>query len=172
MMPCAQINIMVFKKETNMKKKYTKKQIQEAISYWEKQLSLGNYKKLNEDENVYDENQRDEYGFTRDDTDVFLFDIIDGTGKKRNGAYDHLAVRTNGAIQENDVKRKLSNMARVWTQNALRRAKKEIRKEHRQLRSYEVSMNTLNVDNIQHMTKQQFIDDDSLGEIRFIDLDG
>ena len=92
--------------------------------------------------------------------------------KKKNGAYDHLAVRTNGAIQENDVKRKLSNMARVWTQNALRRAKKEIRKEHRQLRSYEVSMNTLNVDNIQHMTKQQFIDDDSLGEIRFIDLDG
>ena len=46
---------------------------------------------------------------------MFLFDIIDGTGKKRNGAYDHLAVRTNGAIQENDVKRKLSNMARVWT---------------------------------------------------------
>ena len=64
-------------------KQYTKKQIQEAINYWKKQLSLGNYKKLNEDENVYDENQRDEYGFTRDDTDVFLFDIIDGTGKKK-----------------------------------------------------------------------------------------
>ena len=31
-------------------KQYTKKQIQEAINYWEKQLSLGNYKKLNEDE--------------------------------------------------------------------------------------------------------------------------
>ena len=121
--------------------------------------------------NVYDENQRDEYGFTRDDTDVFLFNIIDGTGKKKNGAYDHLAVRTNGAIQENDVKRKLSNIARVWTQNALRRAKKEIRKEHRPLHSYEVSMNTFNVDNIQHMTKQQFIEDDALGEIRFIDLD-
>lgn len=32
-----------------MKKKYTKKQIQEAINYWTKQLKLGNYKKsLNE----------------------------------------------------------------------------------------------------------------------------
>lgn len=98
-----------------MKKKYTKKQIQEAISYWEKQLSLGNYKKLNEDENENDKNGRDEYGFTRDDTDVFLFDIIDETGKKRNGAYDHFAVRTNGTVQENDVKRKLSNIARTWT---------------------------------------------------------
>ena len=31
-----------------MKKTYTKKQIQEAISYWEKQLRAGNYKKANE----------------------------------------------------------------------------------------------------------------------------
>ena len=31
-----------------MKKKYTKKQITEAIAYWEKQLKLGNYKTLNE----------------------------------------------------------------------------------------------------------------------------
>ena len=31
-----------------MKKTYTKKQIQEAISYWEKQLRAGNYKKVNE----------------------------------------------------------------------------------------------------------------------------
>ena len=31
-----------------MKKRYTKKQIQEAINYWEKQLKLGNYKKVNE----------------------------------------------------------------------------------------------------------------------------
>ena len=29
-----------------MKKKYTKKQITEAIAYWEKQLKNGNYKKL------------------------------------------------------------------------------------------------------------------------------
>ena len=28
-----------------MKKKYTKKQIQEAINYWQKQLKIGNYKK-------------------------------------------------------------------------------------------------------------------------------
>ena len=28
-----------------MKKKYTKKQIQEVINYWKKQLKLGNYKK-------------------------------------------------------------------------------------------------------------------------------
>lgn len=32
-----------------MKKKYTKKQILESIKYWQKQLKLGNYKKLNED---------------------------------------------------------------------------------------------------------------------------
>ena len=31
-----------------MKKKYTKKQITEAIAYWQKQLKLGNYKKVNE----------------------------------------------------------------------------------------------------------------------------
>ena len=31
-----------------MKKRYTKKQIQEAINYWEKQLRTGNYKKVNE----------------------------------------------------------------------------------------------------------------------------
>lgn len=31
-----------------MKKKYTKKQITEAIAYWQKQLKAGNYKKVNE----------------------------------------------------------------------------------------------------------------------------
>lgn len=31
-----------------MKKQYTEKQITEAIAYWEKQLQLGNYKKVNE----------------------------------------------------------------------------------------------------------------------------
>ena len=31
-----------------MKKQYTKKQITEAIAYWQKQLKLGNYKKVNE----------------------------------------------------------------------------------------------------------------------------
>lgn len=31
-----------------MKKKYTRKQISEAIAYWEKQLKKGNYKKVNE----------------------------------------------------------------------------------------------------------------------------
>ena len=36
-----------------MKKTYTKKQIQEAIAYWQKQLAKGNYRKVNEssDEN-------------------------------------------------------------------------------------------------------------------------
>lgn len=37
-------------KENNMKKQYTKKQITEAIAYWEKQLRAGNYKKINESE--------------------------------------------------------------------------------------------------------------------------
>ena len=31
-----------------MKKTYTKKQIQEAIAYWKKQLAGGNYRKVNE----------------------------------------------------------------------------------------------------------------------------
>ena len=31
-----------------MKNKYTKKQIIEAIAYWQKQLDLGNYRKINE----------------------------------------------------------------------------------------------------------------------------
>ena len=35
-------------KNKNMKKQYTKKQIQEAIAYWEKQLAKGNYRKVNE----------------------------------------------------------------------------------------------------------------------------
>lgn len=34
-------------------KKYTKKQIVEAISYWEKQIRLGNYKKINESYESY-----------------------------------------------------------------------------------------------------------------------
>ena len=32
-----------------MKKTYTRKQIQEAISYWERQLAEGNYRKVNEE---------------------------------------------------------------------------------------------------------------------------
>ena len=36
------------KKDKKMKKRYTKTQIAEAISYWEKQLAEGNYKKVNE----------------------------------------------------------------------------------------------------------------------------
>ena len=33
---------------TKMKKTYTKKQITEAIAYWEKQLRAGNYHRVNE----------------------------------------------------------------------------------------------------------------------------
>ena len=36
-----------------MKKKYTKRQITEAIAYWKRQLKLGNYKKLNESNENY-----------------------------------------------------------------------------------------------------------------------
>ena len=45
------------RKRTTMKMKYTKRQIQESIKYWQKQLKLGNYKKLNED--VYDDTEDD-----------------------------------------------------------------------------------------------------------------
>ena len=37
-------------KDNGMKKTYTKKQITEAIAYWQKQLKAGNYKKVNESE--------------------------------------------------------------------------------------------------------------------------
>ena len=36
-----------------MKKQYTRKQIVEAINYWKKQIRLGNYKKLNENNQSY-----------------------------------------------------------------------------------------------------------------------
>ena len=40
-----------------MKKQYTRKQIQEAIQYWKKQLKAGNYRKVNESEGVFDPEQ-------------------------------------------------------------------------------------------------------------------
>ena len=56
-----------------MKKRYSKAFICEAIAYWKKQL-----RKLNESgQDIYGENDRDEYGFTNAETDVFLFDIVD-----------------------------------------------------------------------------------------------
>jgi hypothetical protein len=88
--------------------RYTKKHIQEAISYWQKQL-----RQLNE--SAYNDQDRDEYGFTPDETDVFLFDVVDETGSKRNGTYNHYAVLTDGTIPENEVKRRLNDMAYVWT---------------------------------------------------------
>ena len=33
-----------------MKKTYTKRQIQEAISYWKRQLAKGNYRKIDEND--------------------------------------------------------------------------------------------------------------------------
>ena len=155
-----------------MKKTYTKKQITEAIAYWKKQLKAGNYKKLDEDaQSEYDEHGYDEYGFTKEQTDVFLFDIVDESGRIRNGSYDHYAVRTDGAISEPEVKRRLDEMARVWSSNALRNAKREAKKQHQQLKSYEIPYLTFKVANVKHMTKQQFIEDNSLGEIRFFDID-
>ena len=52
-----QINyaLTVIEKRDNMKKTYTKRQIAEAIAYWEKQLRAGNCKKL--DEASYEEGQ-------------------------------------------------------------------------------------------------------------------
>ena len=50
-----------------MKKKYTKKQIVEAINYWKKQIRLGNYRKLNESndgiEAIISQLPKDEYDF-------------------------------------------------------------------------------------------------------------
>jgi hypothetical protein len=59
-----------------------------------------------------------------------LFDIVDQTESIRNGNYDHYAVRTDGTISEYEVKRRLDEMARVWSSNALRNAKREAKKRH------------------------------------------
>ena len=171
-MLCAQTNTAMSKKEIIMNKRYTKKQITEAIAYWKKQLKAGNYKKLDEDaKSEYDENGRDEYGFTSEETDVFLFDIVDQTGSTRNGNYDHYAVRTDGTIPEHEVKRRLDEMVRAWSGNALRNAKREAKKRHEQLKPYDMPYLAFKVANVKHMTKQQFIEDDSLGEIRFFSID-
>jgi len=91
-----------------MKKTYTKKQITEAIAWWKKQL-----RQLDED--AHDGSGRDEYGFAPEETDVFLFDVVDETGGIRNGSYSHYAVSTDGTIPENEVKRRLDSMAYAWT---------------------------------------------------------
>ena len=61
---------------------------------------------------------------------------------------------TDGTVTEDTVKRILDSMAHNWSSNALRNAKREAKRNHEQLRSYEIPFLTFNIANIQHMTKQ------------------
>lgn len=51
-----------------MKKRYTKKQISEAIAYWEKQLASGNYAKIGESLGTPPENGERRFAFTENTT--------------------------------------------------------------------------------------------------------
>ena len=83
-MLCAQINIMIFKKETDMKKQYTRKQIVEAIAYWQKQL-----KKTNE-------SVPREYGFGPDPYASDENDPVAKYTKEIRDLYDAEIVKTKG----------------------------------------------------------------------------
>jgi hypothetical protein len=48
-----------------MKKQYTRKQITEALAYWEKQLRIGNYRKLNESKEDYEAKIREAYAYAK-----------------------------------------------------------------------------------------------------------
>ncbi len=61
-----------------MKKQYTKKQIIEAIAYWKKQLTLGNYKKLDEGWGPRPQTTSKKYS-----KDGFDFIVTVTTGKRR-----------------------------------------------------------------------------------------
>ena len=82
-----------------MKKQYTKKQIQEAIAYWEKQLAKGNYRRMNEAVESLEEMIRQAYAWGKTTGlcdglvqiskaesertipyfDLFIFEYSDGT---------------------------------------------------------------------------------------------
>lgn len=71
-----------------MKKKYTKKQIQEAINYWKKQLKIGNYKKINEsyeydndDDIINDQEFQDDFAKGLSQNPPFKFDENTSNGE-------------------------------------------------------------------------------------------
>ena len=76
-----------------MKKKYTKKQIQEAINYWKKQIKIGNYKKINE-------SSYDNYGYGKDDDllkdQEFKADFVKGLSQNSPFKFDENT--SNGEI--------------------------------------------------------------------------
>lgn len=72
-----------------MKAKYTKRQIQEAISYWKKQLKLKNYKKLNESTDDVVEGLWDEDGNGGPtDADEFAKLVCSTTGMTKKEFYE------------------------------------------------------------------------------------
>ena len=144
-----------------MKTKYTKKQITEAIAHWQKVL---------ESMNERDGSNVDEYGFQPDETDVWIFDIFDETGKCRNGNYDKYRFRSTSKTTEQDIKHVLDKMTKSWSNRALKNAKKEAKKNHEIFRSANLPYYSFHSENIQHLTKEEFIKTD-VGELRFFDLD-
>lgn len=144
---------------------------QAAVSTFESLLDYQIERSRISEADEYDQDGYDQHGFTHSDTDIYLFDVVDGNGRNRNGNYDHYAVSTDGTVPENEVKKRLDVMAKNWTGNALRNAKREARKRHTEFRSYQIPFNTFKIVNVQHMTKQEYIANGNLGEVRFFGLD-
>ena len=114
--------------------------------------------------------ERDEFGFLPDETDVWLFDFFDGTGRCRNGNYEKYAFASTSATTQQDVKRVLKRMTDSWSKRSLRDAKKEAKKRGETLRSWELPWYLFRADNIEHLSKDEYIKS-NFEAVRFFDLD-
>ena len=99
-----------------MKKKYTKKQITEAIAYWEKQLRTGNYRKVHEsmptDDEIRDQVERvmekaNDYfdSSDRDRFDRWCEDAkkwVEGEIRYGDSSFDELVKGAIAVITDND----------------------------------------------------------------------
>lgn len=113
--------------------------------------------------------ERDEFGFLPDETDVWLFDFFDGTGRCRNGNYEKYAFASTSATTEQDVKRVLKRMTDSWSKRSLRDAKKEAKKHGETLRSWELPWYSFRADNIEHLSKDEYIKR-NFKAVRFFDF--
>ena len=75
-----------------MKKQYTKKQISEAIAYWEKQLAGGDYAKTDESLETQPEAEERQFAFTENTTNEDIIGWVCELYGCKNGSelYDEL----------------------------------------------------------------------------------
>lgn len=130
-------------------------------------------KAFKEEEKTNSVNERDEecdeFGFLPDETDIWLFDFFDGTGRCRNGNYDKYAFASTSATTEQDVKQVLKRMTDSWSKRSLRDAKKEAKKRGEILRSWELPWYSFRADNIEHLSKDEYIKR-NFKAVRFFDF--